>query len=284
MMDVAFNITRRCNKRCSYCYLELKDEELSFEQIGTILDSVDARAVTLTGGEPLIHTEFPEILKKSSEVGHVHLLTNGLLLDESKIELLVECETELFVTYNLPDSELAEKLFLAYNKGVSVNAHHVLTDETVDKLGIIYDESPFLKSITFLYPTDSGKGNVEMYQPSEWFNILKRAIDTVNEHGIKTYFEQAFVKKSSEIASSPPCPTGHDLFIDSDGRNYPCCLLVDKIQGGYNLTPIKTSAEECPFLMENNLLADSDYIRICPIVVTDSPDSSFKFPSHLEDS
>lgn len=98
-MDVAFNITRKCNKGCDYCYLRLTDEDLPFDRIKEILESIDVETVTFTGGEPLMHPNIKEILEFISGRGnHIHLLSNGILLNNDYLPSISEADAEIFVT------------------------------------------------------------------------------------------------------------------------------------------------------------------------------------------
>lgn len=281
-MDVAFNITRKCNKSCDYCYLSLTDEDLSFERIKEIVEASNPETVTLTGGEPLMHPDIKELLILLSQRGnHIHLLTNGVLLNDEYLTAIREANAELFVTYNEPNKRISRNLHQANLKGIDVNIHHVLTEKTLESLDEICQDLHFAKSLLLLYPTDLGDGKVTMYSPDEWVTLLDKAILTTEAYGIKTYFEQAFAKKGSELAKKQPCPTGKDLFIDVNGMSYPCCLLLEKVQGSDRLFPSRMTPERCNFIRDNPLPDFSEYIRICPIVITDIYDGLFQFPSHL---
>jgi len=281
-MDIAFNITRKCNKHCDYCYLNLTGEDLSNEKIKDILNSVEFDTITLTGGEPLMHPDIKDILSfLSSKDNHIHLLSNGILLNEDYLTAIKEANAELFVTYNEPDQKISENLHQANQCGIEINLHHLLTQKSVGSLDDVCQDIKFAKSLLLLYPTDLGQGKVRMYTPEEWFPLLNRTTAIPRSHGIKTYFEQAFTKKDSYLAKQQPCPTGKDLFIDVDSKSYPCCLLVDKLQGSDNLSPVRMTPERCSFIRDNPLPKSSDYVRICPIVITDRYDGSFQFPSHL---
>lgn len=281
-MDIAFNITRKCNKGCDYCYLSLTGEDLSFNRIKEILESVNVETVTLTGGEPLMHPNIKDILAFiSGRSNHIHLLSNGILLNKDYLTAIREANAELFVTYNEPNKNISGNLHQANQYGIEVNLHHVLTKTSLFFLDDICQDIDFVKSLLLLYPTDMGQGKVIMYDPEEWFPLIDRANTITKNYGIKTYFEQAFAKKGSDLAKQNPCPTGKDIFIDVNTKSYPCCLLVDKVKGNDSLSPVIMTPERCNFIRDNPLPVSSSYIRICPIVITDRYDGSFQFPSHL---
>jgi cyclic pyranopterin phosphate synthase len=92
--SVRVSVTDKCNFRCTYCMpaegLEwLKREEiLSFEEIQRlvgILAAMGVDEVRLTGGEPLVRRDLPELVRMLAEtkgVRDLSLTTNGILLDK----------------------------------------------------------------------------------------------------------------------------------------------------------------------------------------------------------
>jgi cyclic pyranopterin phosphate synthase len=91
--DLRVSVTDRCNFRCQYCmpadglpWLE-RAEILSFEEIErvvTLLAEMGVRDVRLTGGEPLVRREFPDLVAKLAAIKGIEdlsLTTNGYLLE-----------------------------------------------------------------------------------------------------------------------------------------------------------------------------------------------------------
>jgi cyclic pyranopterin phosphate synthase len=87
------SVTDKCNFRCRYCMpaegLEWlpRDEVLSFEEITRlvgVLAAMGVDEVRLTGGEPLVRRDLPELVRMLARVPGVDdlsLTTNGVLLD-----------------------------------------------------------------------------------------------------------------------------------------------------------------------------------------------------------
>ena len=77
----------RCNLACSGCGKidypdEILNKRLSFEDCMTAIDECGAPIVSIAGGEPLIHTDMPRIVKGFIErQKFVYLCTNALLLE-----------------------------------------------------------------------------------------------------------------------------------------------------------------------------------------------------------
>jgi cyclic pyranopterin phosphate synthase len=91
--SVRISVTDKCNFRCTYCMpaeglIWLKrDEVLSFEEIERltrVLAAMGVSEVRLTGGEPLIRRDLPELVRMLATIPGVDdlsLTTNGILLD-----------------------------------------------------------------------------------------------------------------------------------------------------------------------------------------------------------
>ena len=90
--DLRVSVTDRCNFRCQYCmpaeglpWLE-RSEILTFEEIArlvSLLAAMGVHDVRLTGGEPLVRRNFPELVSMLSEiedVADISVTTYGFLL------------------------------------------------------------------------------------------------------------------------------------------------------------------------------------------------------------
>jgi cyclic pyranopterin phosphate synthase len=90
--NLRLSVTDRCNLRCSYCmpeqdYVWLPREDiLHFEEIETLVDvftGLGVSKVRLTGGEPLLRRELPDLIARLAARPAIHdlaMTTNGVLL------------------------------------------------------------------------------------------------------------------------------------------------------------------------------------------------------------
>jgi len=91
--DLRVSVTDRCNLRCTYCmpadglpWLP-RAEILDYEEIARIVRvfrSMGVRTVRLTGGEPTVRRNLPELVRLLREVApdvDLSMTTNGLMLD-----------------------------------------------------------------------------------------------------------------------------------------------------------------------------------------------------------
>lgn len=88
---VSWNVTKRCNLRCAHCYLAAGQRaaaELSFEEGCQLIDqlaSAGTRMLILSGGEPLMRRDIPELATHASSRGLLVVLgTNGMLLTSAR--------------------------------------------------------------------------------------------------------------------------------------------------------------------------------------------------------
>ena len=104
LRDLRVSVTDRCNLRCRYCmprevfgadfpFLE-RDELLSFEEIERVvrvLVDLGIRKVRLTGGEPLLRRDLPDLVARLSRIDGIEdlaLTSNGVLLGRMAEELV----------------------------------------------------------------------------------------------------------------------------------------------------------------------------------------------------
>lgn len=89
-------LTHRCNLGCVHCYAREGSPDAAPEEIGTgqwqkIIDEIKAAGclyLLLTGGEPLLRGDFPEIYAYARKNGFlVTVFTNGTLVDERVLDL-----------------------------------------------------------------------------------------------------------------------------------------------------------------------------------------------------
>jgi len=84
---VSFELTSRCNLNCQHCLRDKsRDKDLDPALVKRVLEEVKTYGInflSFTGGEPLIHPDFEEVIRYSVEQGfEISLVTNGLCLQE----------------------------------------------------------------------------------------------------------------------------------------------------------------------------------------------------------
>src|ERR1700688_441991 len=99
LRSLRVSVTDRCNLRCNYCmpeenYVWLPRQELlTFEEITRLVEVFTSLGVTdvrLTGGEPLLRRDLPQLVKMlaaNPRIRDLALTTNGILFAEHTEEL-----------------------------------------------------------------------------------------------------------------------------------------------------------------------------------------------------
>lgn len=94
---VQWHLTERCNLKCTHCYQDGgTSEEMSFAEINEVMDEIAglvkawqedydinvSPGLSLTGGEPLLRHDLPEIIDAGLQKGfeEIYILTNGTLV------------------------------------------------------------------------------------------------------------------------------------------------------------------------------------------------------------
>ncbi|MDO5115515.1 MAG: radical SAM protein [Synergistaceae bacterium] len=112
---VVLEVTERCNLHCRYCFADKKNgpdipfEELRREMAGFIVPG--KTLVQLSGGEPTMRDDLPELVAAAKELGckYVQLNSNGIRLaeDESYVKKLAEAGLSfVFMQFDGTDDEI----------------------------------------------------------------------------------------------------------------------------------------------------------------------------------
>lgn len=153
-----------CNLRCSYCdtVYSLFGEEMPCEYTEMTVDEIISKVnmtykrVTLTGGEPLVHTDSAELVSKLTEIGcDVNIETNGAVDIVDFLGKVPKSDNLFFtIDYKLPSSGMTDKMI--WNNFINLRPCDVikfvigsdedmnLTIDIVKKLKQVYTEMPHI--------------------------------------------------------------------------------------------------------------------------------------------
>ena len=135
-LQIGLNLTNGCNIYCLHCSRANASTEDATEFMKNwrqIIDSVldcGVIQIFLTGGEPTLHPEIIEIIKyvKSKKI-KMALLTNGLKINESLIDVLQECFTDSYDFVHFSLDALGDE----YEK-IRIGADFATVDSNLKKL------------------------------------------------------------------------------------------------------------------------------------------------------
>jgi radical SAM protein with 4Fe4S-binding SPASM domain len=197
---VVWNITRTCNLRCVHCYSDSNAEqypgELDWEQMQAVVADLAAYQVPsllFSGGEPMIHPRFFELVDLASGAGlKLTISTNGTLITPEKAALLKAAKVA-YVGISLDgigpihdEFRRKEGAFDAAVRGFK-NCHAVnqktglrltLTRHNVENIDQILDfiEDQEIQRVCFYHLVPAGRGSeLQMLEPAE----ARHAIDTL---------------------------------------------------------------------------------------------------------
>jgi len=129
MRDLRLSVIDRCNFRCTYCMPAeevgpefpwlAKNDQLSFDEMLRLVRQfarLGVEKIRLTGGEPLLRTRLPELIKGLREVDGIKdiaMTTNGILLARFAAELKAAGLDRVTVSLDALD----ESIFRTMNGG-----------------------------------------------------------------------------------------------------------------------------------------------------------------------
>lgn len=99
---ISLELTYKCPLFCKHCYREASIEYCHFLELDNIkkianeMKDLGVMYVQLTGGEPMIHPKFPEIVKIFSEKGiMISIVTSGYIMNKRILSSLIENKTNI---------------------------------------------------------------------------------------------------------------------------------------------------------------------------------------------
>lgn len=131
-LTVVWILTNRCNLRCEYCRIPLREyDDLPLERVLSGLDEMAAAGtirVGLVGGEPLVRRDIHQIVSHARSLGMaVQLYSNGNYVPKNMdtIKLLDGLFVSLDGPRDIHDSQRGEGSFDAAIRGIDLAREHV---------------------------------------------------------------------------------------------------------------------------------------------------------------
>jgi len=250
-------LTNRCNYNCPYCHIESQqhyDSRLSLDRLQRLAEELvmnQFHSLILSGGEPLLHRHFFEILQIMKNAAlEVDFCTNGTLLNEKNVTRLREAMNKITVTMDTSD----EKTFYEM-KRVKGSYHKVLAGiELLLSYGFTVNITivPTAKNIqhirqTLLFLADLGVSSVTLLRLYEYSYAADFIPDRHQEQkliqelpALESEMKKAGVgfKTKGFLFTEPnigACRAGESIFgIDTAGYLLPC-ILIPKQEAAWNL-------------------------------------------------
>jgi cyclic pyranopterin phosphate synthase len=269
------SVTDRCNLRCIYCMPPegvphiSHSEILSYEEIRAIVQAaaqLGIRRIRLTGGEPLVRADFPELVKMLSRIDGIielSLTTNGALLKDyaralkqaglSRVNVsldTLEADRFRYVTRLgeledvLAGIEAAKEAGLHPIKINTVVMRGINDDEIPDFARLTYTEGWHIRFIEIMpfkgvaQPVPS----VEVQQHVSSLGRLEPCV-SITGNGPASYYGLAGAKGTigfiSPLTEKSFCSRCNRIRLTPDGKLRPCLLGDDEID---LRTPLRNNA------------------------------------------
>jgi radical SAM protein with 4Fe4S-binding SPASM domain len=110
-LDISWEVTRKCNQFCRHCYnnSDHVGANPTWSQLKSILDEiagVQLRAITVTGGEPLMRKDFKEFSELIKDAAFDRILnSNATLITHRNIDWISECYTRASISIDVADCD-----------------------------------------------------------------------------------------------------------------------------------------------------------------------------------
>jgi len=218
---IYFQITRNCNLRCPYCFIEAERGRAhvptsAIMDVATFMGKNGLMEVRLTGGEPTTHPDFFDILHKFQEENvYVSVATNGVMnkitLDELSEEqnLWIICSVdgnrETHNRYRPGTFDIIIrnlKYLKEKNPSIRIRLTTVLTKENKDQMYELGEicSSVDAESITVIPLRPQVRDQrikEEMVTAQEFRQVIKRLVDAKEKLGIRftTTIETDYIGK-----------------------------------------------------------------------------------------
>lgn len=239
---LTMEITLACNLNCAMCprrYQRFPIRSMTFQQFKEVIKKIPSVSMmNFVGlGEPLTHPEFYRMLKFAESKGiDATLSTNGLLLDEKKIERLPENMREIYFSIDSALPEVYKKIrganlrtviqnikkFKKMRNDVKTWIQCVLmrrNADGVDKLVKLAKELDCSISFLHILATTKKEGQQHFHNLENCDEILSQVYEKAKGEGVKITSRPHHPEKIKCIEPwfNPMISVGGDI--------YPCCYI-----------------------------------------------------------
>lgn len=297
------SLTERCNLRCSYCMPQegvpllpkahLMNAVEVFEIAKLFMDQ-GVTKIRLTGGEPLVRKDFPEILRSLATLPvQLTMTTNGVTIDRH-ISLLQECGMKTInlsldtldakkfkaITFRDNFQQVHDNMFLMLKEGFKVKINVVLMkevneDEVIDfiELTKVY---PFTVRFIEFMPFDGNnwdrKKTVSLGEILKKLNAhygkeqIERISDAPNDTA-KNYQIRDHVGEFGIISTvtNPFCDSCNRIRLTANGQLKNCLFsqtesdLLTPFRAGEDILPIVQKAVGRKFATRGGLASPEQF-------------------------
>jgi radical SAM protein with 4Fe4S-binding SPASM domain len=259
---VAWNLTKRCNLHCTHCYIsagpwETAEAELSTAECRRVVDELlavnPAPMLILSGGEPLVREDLPELVAYASGRGATVVVgTNGTMLTDARaatlkdagasgvavsVDSLEESRHDGFRGGPHALSRTVAGLARLRARRLDFVVQTTATPENADEIPALVEwaaaQGAVCFNLYFLVPTGRGAGLVDL-TPEKVETLLEVLAEAERRHRgammVRAKCAPHFMRRVHQSDPDSPvlnyrtrCPCGIDYCrITPDGKVTPC--------------------------------------------------------------
>ena len=269
------SVTDRCNLRCVYCMPPegvpqiSHDEILSYEEIRAVVQAASQLGINkirLTGGEPLVRADFPELvamLSRMAGINELSLTTNGILLKKHAVVLRQAGLSRINVSLDtlkadkfqsitrlgrlkdvLEGIEMAKEAGFQPVKINTVVMRNINDDEILDFARMTYEDGWHVRFIE-LMPFKGVANFVPSYELRQHIGLLGKLepCESITANGPATYYRLSGARGTigfiSPLSEPSFCSRCNRMRLTPDGKLRPCLMAEDEID---LRTPLRNNA------------------------------------------
>ena len=264
---VTFSMTPRCNFRCQYCYGDYENRrhnEITVDQVLNLVQELadqGTRFLQLSGGEPLMFPGIEKVVDLANSRGIcLGMSTNGSMIKQ-RLDIVKKIQT-IAVSFDGDEASndanrgpgtyrmIMEGIDAALAAGVRVHTYTTVTKNNVDSLDWllefcrkrgIYTEFGFLVNRSLKNDTSYQGIDLDI----ETFKKAQNKLVAYKERGYPILFSKQILQRVRQWpdfslkrwkGTPPPfphvpCHQGRSMiFIDCDGKVYPCIQLIGEFE------------------------------------------------------
>ena len=254
------HLTRRCNLSCLHCYAGDSSRgtpmDLPSGMVLGLLDKLKAlggRAVTLSGGEPLLHPEIKSIIAHAGPELEIRFLTNGTLMNRDWADFLADHGAKVQVSIDgsrpavhdairgpgsfekairgiamLQEAGLSEQINLAAT--VMRQSLHDLPEimGLAERLGVpLVRFLPLRKRGTAVRCWEEIGAGLGREDAERFYDYaIHRGQDGATRPEVSCGLSGFMLAMPEETDDDIWCPVGRQLVVDVDGSVYPCAAMM----------------------------------------------------------
>lgn len=229
-----WDITSRCNIRCSYCTYENRDEDYyPYDHMSKIIEFYDNLykkynlSLTLFGGEPLTHPHIKKIVHRlGRSIYPLKIFTNLTKSKEFFRELCsIRSDLKFLASFHHESANLdlfLEKIELIKSMGAEIHVKVMWDSTKKEEIKAIYDKFPHIKSLDMIYhPNQTFTEDDRNWYVEE---NIRNNLNLYNVDGEKLSYNEIKLRMNGNATfKGYNCDaTKRHLMVCSNGDVHPC--------------------------------------------------------------